>query len=433
MRTYYSKKAATSVIIANMIGTGVFTSIGFQLMDIQSTFLLVLLWTVGGIAALCGAATYAELGSALPRSGGEYNFLGRIYHPLAGFISGWISTVIGFAAPIAAVALAFSDYSTAIIFGSQPIWIKKIIACLLVLIITLIHVKNKNISGKFQIGFTSIKVFLIIGFCLCAFTITPEPQPISFLPQKDDFKILTSTAFGISLIYVSYAYTGWNAAVYITSELERPQKELPKILLIGTATVMVLYLLLNIAFLYSSPIADLEGKTEIGYIAAVNIFGSNGAVIVGLMLSLLLISTVSAMIIAGPRALQAIGEDFNSLSFLSKVNKSDIPENAIYFQSIISLIYIFTSSFEKIIIFAGMILALNSFLAILGVFVLRRKEPDLIRPYKTFGYPFVPAFYLIITFIMIAMAVANAPLNALGSITIIIVGVIFYRHFENSK
>ena len=433
MRTYYSKKAATSVIIANMIGTGVFTSIGFQLMDIQSTFLLVLLWTVGGIAALCGAATYAELGSALPRSGGEYNFLGRIYHPLAGFISGWISTVIGFAAPIAAVALAFSDYSTAIIFGSQPIWIKKIIACLLVLIITLIHVKNKNISGKFQIGFTSIKVFLIIGFCLCAFTITPEPQPISFLPQKDDFKILTSTAFGISLIYVSYAYTGWNAAVYITSELERPQKELPKILLIGTATVMVLYLLLNIAFLYSSPIADLEGKTEIGYIAAVNIFGSNGAVIVGLMLSLLLISTVSAMIIAGPRALQAIGEDFNSLSFLSKVNKSDIPENAIYFQSIISLIYIFTSSFEKIIIFAGMILALNSFLAILGVFVLRRKEPDLIRPYKTFGYPFVPAFYLIITFIMIAMAAANAPLSALGSITIIIVGVIFYRHFENSK
>jgi len=433
MRTYYSKKAATSVIIANMIGTGVFTSIGFQLMDIQSTFLLVLLWTVGGIAALCGAATYAELGSALPRSGGEYNFLGRIYHPLAGFISGWISTVIGFAAPIAAVALAFSDYSTAIIFGSQPIWIKKIIACLLVLIITLIHVKNKNISGKFQIGFTSIKVFLIIGFCLCAFTITPEPQPISFLPQKDDFKILTSTAFGISLIYVSYAYTGWNAAVYITSELERPQKELPKILLIGTATVMVLYLLLNIAFLYSSPIADLEGKTEIGYIAAVNIFGSNGAAIVGLMLSLLLISTVSAMIIAGPRALQAIGEDFNSLSFLSKVNKSDIPENAIYFQSIISLIYIFTSSFEKIIIFAGMILALNSFLAILGVFVLRRKEPDLIRPYKTFGYPFVPAFYLIITFIMIAMAAANSPLNALGSITIIIVGVIFYRHFENSK
>ena len=128
---------------------------------------------------------------------------------------------------------------------------------------------------NFQIGFTSIKVFLIIGFCLCAFTITPEPQPISFLPQKDDFKILTSTAFGISLIYVSYAYTGWNAAVYITSELERPQKELPKILLIGTATVMVsLFYYFNIAFLYSSPIADLEGKTEIGYIAAVNIFGS---------------------------------------------------------------------------------------------------------------------------------------------------------------
>jgi len=184
MRTYYSKTAATSIIIANMIGTGVFTSIGFQLVDIKSIFLILLLWAIGGIAALCGAATYAELGAALPRSGGEYNFLGRIYHPLAGFISGWISTVIGFAAPIAAVALAFSDYSTAIIFGSQPIWIKKIIACFLVITITLIHVKNKDISSKFQIGFTSIKILLIVGFCFCAFTITPEPQSISFLPQK---------------------------------------------------------------------------------------------------------------------------------------------------------------------------------------------------------------------------------------------------------
>ena len=433
MRTYYSKKAATSIIIANMIGTGVFTSIGFQLLDIKSIFLLLLLWAIGGIAALCGAATYAELGAALPRSGGEYNFLGRIYHPLAGFISGWISTIIGFAAPIAAVALAFSDYSTAIIFGSQPIWIKKIIACLLVITITLIHVKNKDISSKFQIAFTSIKILLIISFCFCAFTITPEPQSISFLPQKGDLSIFTSTAFGISLIYVSYAYTGWNAAVYITSELERPQKELPKILISGTAIVMALYLLLNLAFLYTSPIAELEGKIEIGYITATNIFGENGAVVVGMMLCLLLVSTISAMIIAGPRALQAIGEDFNSLGFLSRVNNSDIPKNAIFFQSIVALIYILTSSFETIIIFAGMILALNSFLAILGVFILRKKEPDLNRPYRTFGYPFVPAFYLIITFTMIVMAAINEPLNALGSAAIIVVGVFFYKYFESSN
>ena len=426
MTRFYSPRTATAVIIANMVGTGVFTSLGFQLVDIQSVFAIMMLWIIGGVASLCGAATYAELGAALPRSGGEYNFLGRIYHPVAGFISGWVSAVIGFAAPIAAVALAFSKYSLAVLPGDYAAWVGKALACALVIIVTLIHGRNRKASGQFQFGFTAVKVILILAFCLAAFVFTQNPQPISPLPQASDWDVMTSAAFGVSLIYVAYAYTGWNAAVYISGELENPQRDLPRILIFGTGLVMLLYVLLNYVFLYAAPMAALEGQVEIGYIAAKGIFGETGARIAGGMLSLLLISTVSAMTLAGPRALQAIGEDFKALSFLGKVNKDGIPRNAIYFQSAIALIYIVTSSFKTIVVFAGAMLALNSFLAILGVFILRWREPNLPRPYKTWGYPIVPLIYLAITAAMLIFVVMEEPHKAVFGLCVIAAGIVFY-------
>ena len=426
MDKFYTPRTAAAVIIANMVGTGVFTSLGFQVADIQSVFALMMLWIIGGIAALCGAATYAELGAALPRSGGEYNFLGRIYHPVAGFISGWVSTVIGFAAPIAAVSLAFGKYTTAALPGTYSPAIQKALACGLVILVTYIHGKNRNASGKFQFGFTAMKVGLILAFCLAAFIFTQNPQPISPLPISADWNIMTSGAFGVALIYVSYAYTGWNAATYISGELENPQKDLPKILMFGTGLVMLLYVLLNYVFLYAAPMNELEGQVEIGYIASSHIFGETGGRIAGGMLSILLISTVSAMTLAGPRALQAIGEDFKALKFLGKVNQAGIPRNAIYFQSTIALIYILTSSFKTIVVFAGAMLAFNSFLAILGVFILRYREPDLPRPYKTWGYPFVPLIYLLITAFMLGFVIIYEPHKAIFGLCVILFGIVFY-------
>ena len=426
MAKFYTPRTAAAVIIANMVGTGVFTSLGFQVADIQSVFALMMLWIIGGIASLCGAATYAELGAALPRSGGEYNFLGRIYHPVAGFISGWVSTVIGFAAPIAAVSLAFGKYTTAALPGTYGPAIQKGLACGLVILVTYIHGKNRNASGKFQFGFTAMKVGLILAFCLAAFVLLQDPQPISPMPQSGDWNVITSSAFGVALIYVSYAYTGWNAATYISGELENPQRDLPRVLIFGTGLVMLLYVLLNYVFLYASPMHELKGQVEIGYIASNHIFGETGGRIAGGMLSLLLISTVSAMTLAGPRALQAIGEDFKALNFLGKINKNGIPRNAIYFQSSIALIYILTSSFKTIVVFAGAMLAFNSFLAILGVFVLRYREPDLPRPYKTWGYPIVPLIYLTITAFMLGFVIINEPHKAIFGLCVILFGIVFY-------
>lgn len=426
MSKFYSARTATAVIVANMVGTGVFTSLGFQLVDIDTVFPILLLWTLGGIAALCGAASYAELGGALPRSGGEYNFLGRIYHPMAGFVSGWVSASIGFAAPIAAVAIAFASYSTAVIPGEFSPLSKKLIAVGLVLILSVIHSRNREGSARFQTGFTALKIILIIGFCLCAFLLARTPQPLTILPVTGDMQTLISGPFAVSLIYVTYAYTGWNAATYISGELENPQRDLPKILISGTGLVMGLYVLLNFVFLYTTPMADMVNQVEIGYIAAQNIFGETGARIAGGMLALLLISSVSAMTLAGPRALHAIGEDFKPLRLLGRVNKEGIPANAIFLQSSIAVIFILTSSFKTIIVFAGAMLAFNSFLAVLGVFVLRYREPDLPRPYRVWGYPFVPLIYLALTAFTLIYIVIEEPKQALFGLFIITVGAIFY-------
>jgi len=426
MRTFYKPSEAASVIIANMVGVGVFTTIGFQLLDIQSTFAVLMLWVIGGIAALCGAATYAELGASLPRSGGEYNFLGEIYHPMAGFISGWVSATIGFAAPIAAVALAFGKYSLAAAPGDfSRIW-EKGLACLLVILVAWVHGRTHKSSGEFQRHSTNLKIVLILIFCAAAFILVKNPQPVKLLPTAEDFKIMTTPAFGVALIFGTYAYTGWNAATYISGELENPQASLPKILLWGTGLVIFLYVLLNYVFLYSTPAEALRGQVEIGYIAGTHIFGEAGGRIAGAMLALLLISTVSAMTVGGPRALQMIGEDFKALKFLGKVNKDNLPTNAIYLQSAIALIFIITSSFETILVFAAAMLALNSFLAILGVFILRWKRPDLPRPYKTWGYPFTPLIYLGITGFMLVFVILDKPNQALFGLGVIILGAIFY-------
>lgn len=416
----------TAIVIANMVGTGVFTSLGFQLLEIRSGFVLLMLWAVGGIAAVCGAMTYAELGAAFPRSGGEYNFLAKIYHPAAGFVSGWVSATIGFAAPTALAAITFAAYATSILPSGSSDLLKKTLATLLVIALTLVHASARRISGRLQVIFTIVKIGVILGFCVAALTIGSMPQQIRFLPTAGDEVLLTSGAFAVSLIYVSYAYTGWNAATYLSSELENPQRTLPGILMVGTLVVMLLYLALNFVFLSVAPIEALIGKVEVGYIAAQSAFGDLGGRFTGLVLALLLVSTVSAMTLAGPRVLQVIGEDFHALRFLSRTNADAIPSTAIYLQSSLAVIFILTSSFESILIFAGFTLALNSFATVLGVFVLRWRRPDLHRPYRTFAYPLTPLVYLTLTGWTLTFVLLSRPLEGLFGLGVIATGLAFY-------
>ena len=418
----FSARTALAVVIANMIGTGVFTSLGFQLTEIRSGFVILALWFVGGVTALCGAMTYAELGGALPRSGGEYNFLSRTLHPAVGFVSGWMSATIGFAAPTALAAITFGTYLASVFPALSPRWL----AIGLIAALAAAHATTRRASGGTQRTFTYLKVVLIAAFCLLGWTLVEAPQDIGFLPVSGDGTLLVSGAFAVALIYVHYAYTGWNAATYVIDELERPAETLSRVLLLGTGIVMALYLLLNFTFLHAAPVTALEGKLEVGYVAARFIFGDAGAAIMGVALALLLVSTVSAMTLAGPRVLQVIGQDFRSLRFLARTNRHDVPLVAILLQSGLAGIFVLTATFESILVFAGFTLGVSTLCTVASVFVLRLRRPDLPRPYRVPWYPLPPLVFLAVTGWTLAYIVLQRPAEALAGAAIFVTGAVFY-------
>ena len=420
--SHYPPTVAAAVVIANMIGTGVFTSLGFQLMDIQSAPVLMMLWVVGGLSALCGALSYAELGAALPKSGGEYHFLTEIYHPCAGFISGWVSATVGFAAPTALAALTLGSYLGASGLSVNPTWV----ATVAIVLLTTAHCTSHRRSGGTQTVFTLLKLILILGFSAAALLLGSTEHQADFTWASDSGALLGSGAFAVSLIYVNYAYSGWNAATYISGELASPQKSLPWVLGISTTVVAVLYCVLNYVFLSVAPMDAMIGKVEIGVIAAEFAFGSTLGASMGLLLALLLISTISAMILAGPRVLQRIGQDYPRFAPLARQNQDGIPVIAILLQSATALLFLWSASFEQILIFSGATMALNTFATVLGLFVLRWRKPDLQRPFRVSLYPITPLVFLGITGWTLIYIVLQRPIEALITAAILASGGVFY-------
>ncbi|MDA0790356.1 MAG: amino acid permease [Proteobacteria bacterium] len=418
----FSSTTGIAIVVANMIGTGVFVSLGYQLLDIQSPFVLLMLWLVGGVTALCGALTYAELGANLPRSGGEYHFLKELYHPSFGFISGWVSVTVGFAAPTALVAMTFAAY----LRQAFPALPGSAMAIGLIVVLGLFHARSRRSSSLTQMTFTAVKVVLIGLFVMAVMAFGANPQPVSLVPKAGDLAMVVSGTFAVSLIYVNYAYTGWNAATYVMGEMRDGARRLPLVLLVGTTLVMLVYLLLNFSFLKAAPMAAMSGKLEIGVIAAQHAFGPEVAMTMAIVLSLLFISTVSAMTMAGPRVLQVIGEDFAVFRWLGVTNQSGVPARAVAFQSLLAIGFILTGSFESVLLFTGFILSLNTFLAIMGVFLLRYQ--GRLRPgaYRTWGYPVTPLLYLGLTLWTLIYIVINNPVEAFAGLAMIAIGMLAY-------
>src|ERR1700710_199083 len=259
---------ATAIVVADMVGVGVFTSLGFQVKDIPSGFSILLLWAVGGIVALCGGFSYSELGAIFPRSSGEYNFLSRAFHPVFGFLAGWVSATVGFAAPVALAAMAFGEYGKSVLPGAPPL----LLALGAVWLVSIVQLTGVRHSSTFQLVATILKVVLIVGFLIAGFAVG-TPQPISFAPHVSEFGYITSAPFAISLVFVMYSFSGWNAATYIIGEMDMPQRNLPRAMLAGTAIVLVLYVALNAVFLHTAPIDRLAGQLDVARIAGTYIFG----------------------------------------------------------------------------------------------------------------------------------------------------------------
>lgn len=394
-----------ALVVASMVGTGVFTSLGFQVGPLPSPFVLVLLWALGGLIALCGALSYAELAAALPRSGGEYHFLGRIYHPSVGVMAGFVSVFVGFGAPIALGGIAFGKYVEAALPAVPALGA----SIALVLTLAAVHSFALRVSGGFQVAATGFKLGLIFAFLIAGFVMG---EGADFAPRAGDGGLIASGAFAVSLMFVLYAYSGWNAAVYILGEVREPEKVLPRALVAGTLFVTVLYVLLNAMFLASAPMSEFAGKVEVGEVAATRLFGEAGGRLMSGVIAIGLVSSVSALTWAGPRVAQTAGEDYPALGWLAARTGGGIPLRALAIQTVIVLVLLLTATFESVLVSAQFALISCSSLTVLGVFVLRWREPGLARPFRCPWYPLVPALFLVSCLFSLGYTLFAKPVQA---------------------
>ncbi len=390
---------AAAIVVANMIGTGVFTSAGFQASGLGDPATMIAAWVVGGVLALCGAAAYAELGAMMPKAGGEYVYLREAFHPLVGFLSGWVSLFAGFSAPIAAAALSFAAYTGAVVPALAGPTEAKALACGLVLAMTALHAFDTVIGGRVQAGFSIAKALLITLF-IGAGLLLGSGDVAHFQSRGDGLGTITTGGFAIALMYVSFAYSGWNAAAYIAGEIRDPARTIPRALLAGTALVTVLYVGLNVTFLYAlDPTYLATGSgggpiVEVGDAAARSLFGGTAATLLSTMIALGLVSAVSAMVMAGPRVYGAMAADGALPAVLARRSRRGVPWVAVLLQGALACAVVLIGELGQVMRYVGFTLAIFAALAVIAVVVLRVTRPDAPRPYRTWGYPVTPAIFV---------------------------------------
>jgi basic amino acid/polyamine antiporter, APA family len=414
---------ATALVVANMVGVGVFTSLGFQVADIPRGFPIMLLWIIGGVAALCGALSYAELAAALPRSGGEYNFLSRIYHPAAGFLAGWISATIGFSAPTALLAMAFGEYFSGAFPGLHVSPVQMSLA--LLWLVSLAHLRGLRQGSLFQNAWTYVNIGLIVALVVAGFA-SGKAEPISFAPRAGDWNVIRSAPFAVSLVWVMYSYSGWNASTYIVNEIREPQRNVPRSVFLGTLLVVSLYVGLNAMFLRTTPIEKLAGKVQVALAAASHVFGPEGGRIVGALICVGLVACISSMTWIGPRVTMVMGEDLAALRFFSKKTAAGVPAPAILLQLAIATVLLLTSSFRSVANYTMFSLTACSFLTVLGVIVLRWRQPNLPRPYRTWGYPVTPLIFLVVSAWMMIFMLREKRTESLAGVGTMVAGLAVY-------
>lgn len=411
--------SAAAIVVANMVGTGVFTSLGYQLQELSNMWAILLLWIIGGVMALFGAFSYAELGTKLPRSGGEYYFLSRIYHPFIGYLSGWVSLTVGFAASVALAAMAMSAY----IEKFFPVSAQAMAVGAIVLI-SMVHSVNIRQSSNFQNTLTVLKLLLILFFILACFILPAHPGAVEPGLSNTWQEDLSKPAFTVSLVYVIYAFSGWNAAAYIVEEIREPARNLPLALISGTLAVSLLYVLLQMAFLSQASIPQLRGKLEVGQIVAEQMFGPAGGQLISFFISLFLVSSISAMVWVGPRVVRAMANDYSIWRFLAEDNRHGIPVNAVWLQAAISIFMVVTSYFDQVLRYSGFVLQLFTTAAVAGVFVMRWKNGR--QGYSSPGYPWVQLAFLVISIWFMAFLMYDHPRESLLGLANLGLGALSY-------
>ena len=431
---------ATNIVVANMSGAGVFTTAGLLLEGLGSPGMMLMLWFIGGLIALCGAMSYGELGIAMPGAGGEYLFLSRLYNPLAGFLSGWVSFIVGFSAPIAASAMGFSEYmlkafpSLGAIAGEgallSPGWISKIMSVAVILVFTTIHYRGIKTGARVQNILTIIKIGTMVVLIAAGFA-TGKGDTSHFAWTTGELNGFPGMkTMGLSLMWIMFAYSGWNAATYVGSEIRNPARTLPGSLLWGTLIVMVLYLGVNALFVYSIHPEDMKGVIAVGALSTVRLFGQNAGTLFALLIAFALFSSLSAFIIIGPRVYYSMARDGLFFKAVSKVHpRFHVPSNSILLQSGIAILFVLSGTFDQILTYLGFSLGIFPLLAVAGVFLQRRRNPDAVRlP----GFPVPQILYLLAGLMILVLSYLERPMESSIALITVLAGVPAYYLFKRS-
>ena len=425
-----------------MIGTGILTSTGFLVGQLGSAKLVLLIWGVGAVCALAGAFCYSELGVNFPSSGGEYVYLTEAYGPTWGFMTGWISFFAGFSAPIAAAALAFSDYlghffgalrldSAQHVIGSGAWELKlgaaQLLASVVIVVFTVINCLGIRRTARIQNVLTSLKVFIILTFLVAGFALGDGSWDNFAHPAVRTSVTPLFSQFFVSLFYIYVAYSGWNAATYVAEELKHPARTLPLSLAYGTGLVAALFIALNVLFVYAVPLDEMKGVVAVGALAAQHLFGPAAAGIFSAAMALSLLATVNAEVTIGPRVYYAMAKNGAFFSMAAKVDpRWHTPVIAIVCQGVCSILMT-VSPFLDLLLYIGLLLNFFAVLSVASLFVFRRRAGWQKLSVVSFAYPLVPVFFVAVGIWMTVLGVMLRPKISLAAILTAAAGAAVYR------
>jgi basic amino acid/polyamine antiporter, APA family len=422
----------TNIVVANMIGAGIFTTSGLLMSDLGSPFLLLSLWVVGGVIALCGALSYGMLGAAIPHSGGEYAFLSRTYHPLLGFLGGWTSFIVGFSAPIAASAIGCSEYFfrafPRLFLSGDAAVPKKILSICAILLFTGIHMRRIEFGTRVQNVLTVLKGMLIAclilgGLLLGSGDVRHFAQGSTFSFSFEGWKTV-----GLSLMWILFAYSGWNASTYIGSEIRDPTSTIPRSLFLGTGVVTVLYICINVVFVYAVPPQEMKGVISIGGLAMGKLFGRSIETVFSLLVSFALFSSLSAFVILGPRVYHSMAKDRLFFQGLAHVDPgSKVPARSIALQGAISSMMVLSGTFDQILTVMGFALGIFPLFAVAGLFRLKSSEAPGEKPS---WYPWAPMIYIACGTCVLLLSFFQRPAESSLAILAVLLGVPVYAYFR---
>jgi basic amino acid/polyamine antiporter, APA family len=437
---------AVMIICGDMIGSGIFFASGAMAETLPSPGGVLLVWVLAGLLALAGALSCAELSASLPYAGGDYIYIREAYGKLMGFLSGWSSFLVTFSGAIAFLAVSFNEFMSFFfpILGSKEalfsatvaslpinVTVGTVFAIIVVVLISALHCIGVRQGSLMQNILTTLKIGALLGIIILAIAFG-KGDTAHFTPFFDWQKIASFSVFGAAFIPAIFAYSGWNAIIYIAGEVREPEKNLPRALLIGNLIVIGLYLVINVVYIYGVPVTEMKGAVRVSEAATTALFGYQTSAWITAIITVSILGALNVVTMLGPRIYYAMARDGVFFKGLARVHpRFGTPTNAIILQAVWAGLLIITGTFGTLFTYVSVIITLFSAFTVGSVMVLRWKRPDLKRPYKLWGYPVVPILFIIAHLWIVWGSLTEKPVETLWGVFIVGLGIPAYLIWRN--